>query len=238
MLTQRQTIGHQWEWVCIVAIRPHVKLIEHNPIEPEAWVRRIENGADIAVAVGEKEFVEVECKANYAPVYPSWIMRDYIPRFISGAERKVVVTNNKNMFSRECLELLGRYGILLMSLDELIRYVKALGVTSDMLSIASDNDSSVCYDVLVTLYRCMFDGCCHLWSINNVKYHCSTLPKPLSPTYGSSCFFNSVSLSASLRTCFTLISNALGLPRLVLHQSLPAFLRFTRTVYTTPLSRG
>jgi len=70
----------------------------------------------------------VECKANYAPLFKSWIERDHIPRFQMGAVNyKVILTNGKRWYSRECKRLLGEHGILLLNLRGLIRLIRSIG---------------------------------------------------------------------------------------------------------------
>jgi hypothetical protein len=128
ILTEREAKGMSWEVYC--QYRMDIEGFEHrsNPTDPKEWKRNIESGADSVVYVGERTF-GVEFKFNQAPVYPSYVERDYIPRFVdteakgTHLDRRIVVTSDKHWFSLSCFALFEKHGIMLMDIDEYILFL-------------------------------------------------------------------------------------------------------------------
>lgn len=89
-----------------------------NPRDFEAWKKNVEHGADIILP-----FAEVECKFLKSKVYPSWIRRDYIPRFHNPNVDRIIVTNWKWFIPKDCRILLYQHDIKVMNREEFLWYV-------------------------------------------------------------------------------------------------------------------
>jgi len=117
-----------------------VDYIEHNPISPYMWKRDVGRGTDMVLVVGDT-VLDVECKANYAPLYQSWILRDHIPRFmVDDVPYRIILTNNKEWYSRECRMLLSSNRISLMDLPQLLRLICTIRGVTNIVSYVYYNE--------------------------------------------------------------------------------------------------
>jgi len=87
-----------------------------NPIEFNEWKKNIGKGADIQL-----NNAEVELKwLGTDKIYPSYIEKDYIPRFKFNKKYKIVVVNNKWNVPPKCKYLLSSNKIKLLDVNEFI----------------------------------------------------------------------------------------------------------------------
>ncbi|MHA1829278.1 MAG: hypothetical protein ACTSX6_11615 [Candidatus Heimdallarchaeaceae archaeon] len=122
MLTQREKKGYEFE------VEVQEKLIEAgfprfkaNPVNPTEWKRKQRKGPDIIL-----EDIEIECKHVDAKIFPSWIKRDWIPRFTDRAKYKIVVYKGDLKLTEEGKNLLKENRIILFTLKQLISFLKWL----------------------------------------------------------------------------------------------------------------
>lgn len=105
--------------------------IIHNPLDSYNWKRKVGFGADVHIFIRDMHFA-IEVKSNSAPVYSSYVERDYIPRFKDyETTHRFVVTDNINWFSSDVRKLLFDNHICLVSIEWLLNILlQYLGVTS------------------------------------------------------------------------------------------------------------
>ncbi len=114
--------GFRFELEVCRGIERNIKYdsFQHNPLEYSEWLHNIGKGCDCVLVVRGIVF-NIECKfLDTNRVYPSYIWRDYIPRFKGRSGVYVVVTNNKWNIPYNCRELLRSHGILVWELSELV----------------------------------------------------------------------------------------------------------------------
>lgn len=68
--------------------------------------------------------IEVEAKFSHAVIYPSWILRDWIPRF--RGEHKVVVINRGMKLHPKAKGILRKHHITIVTFDHLVGYLLML----------------------------------------------------------------------------------------------------------------
>ena len=157
MLTFREWQGLTTENLVVSKLRTlpiREEDIIHNPLDPYNWKRKIGIGADIHVFIHDAHFA-IEVKSNSAPVYPSYVERDYIPRFKDyETTHRFVVTDNINWFSLDVRKLLFDNRICLVSIEQLLNILKQyLGVTSKYRIIGKRSKNSVGYPCLIRLMK-------------------------------------------------------------------------------------
>jgi len=124
-LTYREEIGYTWEVdsQSFLTNECHVTFCG-NPVDLVEWKAKVGSGPDVKI---ESYSIDIECKFNQAPVFPSYIERDFIPRFQdSYAEYKIVLTNDKEMYSEKDRNLLQQKGIKLFCKIDLLNLIYRL----------------------------------------------------------------------------------------------------------------
>lgn len=117
--TPRQRKGHRFEKIIQSTLDNAGISYEGNDISSiHSWKRSQGQGADIKI--GD---IEVEVKYTHARVYPSYIWRDWHPRFSPDAKKKIVVTNRGMQYSKRTKALIRNLGIILLFYDQLINFL-------------------------------------------------------------------------------------------------------------------
>lgn len=111
---------------------PSLGIVKCNPLEPLEWKRHNAKGVDSILSCYGYT-ISVECKKNDAQVYPSYIERDFIPRFKGVKGIRVVLTSNVGMYSRKCIDLLRRHSILLFDMPLLRIFVSGMEMVTRSL---------------------------------------------------------------------------------------------------------
>lgn len=95
-----------------------------TPKNPTLWKRDITKGADFNL----KWNIELESKYSDAKIFPSWIKRDWIPRFSNECYYKIVVCNQtlKDKLPNSSIELLREANITLVVITHLAYYLRKL----------------------------------------------------------------------------------------------------------------
>jgi len=92
---------------------------QHNPTSYNEWLHNIGEGCDNTLVVKGLVF-NIECKyLDTNRVYPSYIWRDYIPRFIGKSGYCVIVTNNKWNIPYTCRTILQERNIMIWNRHEI-----------------------------------------------------------------------------------------------------------------------
>lgn len=140
VLTEREQKGFIHEVNSVVAVEkamPDKRFkLSHNPLTAEEWKRDVGKGADIKASVNGIRVLG-ECKSNQAQVHPSYILRDYYPRFKGErTKHRFIITDNLNAYSIACRLLLARMKIRLVTIGGFIAFLLSLlrGVTSYALT--------------------------------------------------------------------------------------------------------
>lgn len=115
--------GNLWETYCQFLLKTRNIPFEGNPLDPSEWKKTVGKGADIRMPELD---AELECKFNLTRVYPSFIDRDFIPRFSGKAKYKLVETNDLKMYSTSVREVLRRAGIKLVNPEYLLQFLTTL----------------------------------------------------------------------------------------------------------------
>ncbi len=108
-LTTRQSLGFNWELFVQFEILDD-NMIDHdsNPFIASFWKsNNRKKGVDSKVSCGKLTF-GVECKyhESYANIYPSYIKHDYLPRFNDSYDYRIILTNDKKVYTRDSLKIL------------------------------------------------------------------------------------------------------------------------------------
>ena len=120
--TSRQRKGFRFEKVMQQRLINAMIHFEGNDISSiHKWKRSQGKGVDITI--GD---IEVEVKYTHARVYPSYIKRDWFPRFSPGAKIKIVVANRGILFSKRTMDLIQKLGIIFLYYDQLINFLRNL----------------------------------------------------------------------------------------------------------------
>jgi hypothetical protein len=115
--------GNLWETYCQFLLKTHNVPFEGNPLDPSEWKKTVGKGADIRMPQLD---AELECKFNLTRVYPSFINRDFIPRFSGKAKYKLVETNDLKVYSASVREVLRKAGIRLVNPEYLLQFLTTL----------------------------------------------------------------------------------------------------------------
>jgi hypothetical protein len=85
------------------------------------WMKQQGRGADFVISG-----IEIEAKFSHAKIYPSWIERDWIPRFTKNVKHKIIVTNRGIQLSEYSKCLLRKHKIKHVFFDELVSYLRTI----------------------------------------------------------------------------------------------------------------
>lgn len=134
MITERQHLGLGWEIVAVnllILLGIDKRDIQHNPFDPDEWVRYMAKGADIKLSDAV-----IECKFIQYWVGTYFILRDWIPRFEGCEDKKrIIFCNRPDLVSFPAKMLLKAHGISLMGVSEFKEYIRSRGVTSNNTTI-------------------------------------------------------------------------------------------------------
>mgnify|MGYP001110330811 CR=1 FL=1 len=86
------------------------------------WDPRRGKGADFKKNIDNKR-IEIEAKFSHARIRPSWIKRDWMPRFSVDSDIKAIVLNRGMKLSKRCLSLLRENQIVLVFYDQLKDFI-------------------------------------------------------------------------------------------------------------------
>jgi len=122
VLSERDTKGFIYEVNNQFTFDSYNILHKSNPTAPKEWKGVKGKGLDHTVTCG-KILLGVEDKFTEATIYPSYIRRDYLPRF-NGCNclYEVVLTNDKTKFTPDSVRLLEAYNIKLMNMSDFIGF--------------------------------------------------------------------------------------------------------------------
>ena len=152
-----------------------------NPSDPDEWIRNIGRGADIRLIIGTT-LVSVECKSNNAPIYESYVERDYIPRFIEDVDvgLRFILTDNILWYTPAIVKLLLDHHIVVITLPTLLRLVKRLLSLPSITNRVGYGGSVYCYYEGVGVFNVGYDA---LGDVADVGLH-QTLRYNLDGTKG------------------------------------------------------
>jgi len=106
-------------------LKQHHVIFRGNPTVPEEWKRNVAKGPDIFLELGVLSNVDIECKFTNHKIQPSYVLRDYLPRFddTPSEHRKIILTNDLSKFGNEPRRILEENGIELWDSVKLIRHL-------------------------------------------------------------------------------------------------------------------
>lgn len=126
------------------------------------------------------EPIQLECKFSHAYIYPSWILRDWIPRFDYEAKWKIVVTNIGMKISEKGKELLKQAGILVITYaqlwDVLISIINYEQYAPFMMGVTSFLEVNRCVSDNSISNRCVIssnEG--EVANVNRIRVRCRLL---------------------------------------------------------------
>lgn len=125
-LTSREKLGFDWEVRCQHVLTDLGIKHKGNPTDPVTWKRKgcgnnkpKQQRPDI-----ETELFQFECKCARYKAYPCHLRKNVDPRFKDDARKKVVLANDKNLWTDETKEQLATRNMLLWDDNDLKNYYK------------------------------------------------------------------------------------------------------------------
>ena len=117
-LTSREKKGLKFEMEVQKSLYKYGFQFSGNPTSLEEWKRTIGKGVDVKVFFRGLQFI-VECKYLESTGYPSYVKRDYLPRYNGLKGVRIIVTNNKWRLTYNARKMLRDCRIYLLNIWEL-----------------------------------------------------------------------------------------------------------------------
>jgi len=129
-LTEKEQIGYNFE---IKGQSLFSKLnipFSGNPLNKYLWKRLKGKGTDI-----QTDTLDIECKFVRCKVYPAHLKRNVYPRFKNNNKKKIVLTNDKSLWTSKAIDRLNESKIFLWNEHDVKEYYSKPSFTSIYNSI-------------------------------------------------------------------------------------------------------
>lgn len=119
-------IGYEFEMYSQNELDNYLIKYWGNPKKYKEWLKNVKHGVDLKTNIKHIK-TDTELKFSRGIVYPSYIYRDYLPRFSNSvADYKIVVCNDKRIFLSDSRRILDKHNIKLMELEEYLNLLLSL----------------------------------------------------------------------------------------------------------------